>query len=160
MSNERDPAERGVFRLFYHDWRPTRLGRIVNRMTGWGASHRRSPPYLQTIEVRGRTSGKTRSTPVVVTTVAGERYLVSMLGGRSEWVRNVEAAGGAAILRHGRRERVRLVEVPVDRRAPILRAYVQIAESGRRHFPLEPGAPVSEFAAIADRYPVFHVEPG
>lgn len=159
MGTERDPAERTFLRLFYHDWRPTQLGRIVNRVTGWRSTHRYGPPCLQSIEVRGRTSGKARSTPVVVATVDGERYLVSMLGDRSEWVRNVEAADGRAALRHGEREDVRLVAVPTDERAPILREYVRIAESGRRHIPVGPTAPISEFAEIVDRYPVFRVEP-
>jgi len=32
----RDPAERsGYLRLFYRDWRPTRLGRLVNGVWAW-----------------------------------------------------------------------------------------------------------------------------
>jgi hypothetical protein len=83
-----------------------------------------------------------------------------MLGAGSEWVKNVAANDVAAVLQHGRREPIHLVEVPPDRRAPILREYVRVAESGRRHFPLEPGAPLPEFAAIADGYPVFQVRAG
>ena len=31
-----DPAERsGYLRLFYRDWRPTRLGRLVNGVWAW-----------------------------------------------------------------------------------------------------------------------------
>lgn len=159
MPTAQDPAERGLLRLLYHDWRPTRLGRLVNRLTGWRSANRLAPPFLQTPEVRGRVSGKVRATPVVIATVESQRYLVSMLGERSEWVRNVEASGGMATLRHGSREPVRLVALPVDQRAPILREYVRVAESGRRHFPLAPGASLDEFAAIADRYPVFRIEP-
>jgi deazaflavin-dependent oxidoreductase (nitroreductase family) len=159
MGNERDPAERGHLRLFYRDWHPTRLGRVVNRLNGW-VSARFGPSLQQVIEVRGRTSGKIRSTPVVVSAVNGSRYLVSMLGPESEWVKNVIAADGMAVLRHGRREHVHLVEVPPSERAPVLREYVRIARSGRQHLPVGPGRPLSEFAAIADRYPVFRIEPG
>jgi hypothetical protein len=35
---------------------------------------------------------------VVVATVAGQRYLVSMLGPASAWVKNVEAVQGDAVL--------------------------------------------------------------
>jgi hypothetical protein len=63
---------------------------------------------------------------------------------------NVQAAHGDAIIRQGRRRRVRLVEVPANQRAPILREYVRIAISGRGHFPLSVEAPLSEFEAIAD----------
>ncbi len=156
---ERDPAERGFMRLFYRDWRPTRLGRIANRFMAWWASTGLPPSFQQTIEVRGRASGKVRSNPIVVATVDGNRYLVSMLGPQSEWVKNAAAADGEAVLRHGRREPVRLVNVPPEERAPVLREYVRIATSGRTHFPLEPGAPLSDFAAIADRYPVFRIDP-
>lgn len=155
----RDPAERGVLRFFYRGWRPTRLGRIANRITEWWASAGLPPSFQQTLEVRGRKSGKPRSTPVGIATVDGQRYLVSMLGTDSEWVKNVLAAGGEAVLRHGRRERVRLVSVPPAERAPVLREYVRIATSGRKHFPVQRGAPPAEFEAIADRYPVFRVEP-
>ncbi len=158
-TRERDPAERGIVRLFYRDWRPTRLGRIANRIMAWWASTELPPSFQQTIEVRGRTSGKRRSNPIVVATVDGERYLVSMLGPGSEWVRNVVAADGLAILRHGRRESVRLVSLPPEERAPVLREYVRIATSGRTHFPLDVTAPLAEFAAIADRYPVFRIDP-
>ena len=157
---ERDPAERsGYMRLFYRDRRPTRLGRIANRIMAWWSSTGLPPSFQQTIEVRGRTSGKRRASPIAIATVDGERYLVSMLGPGSEWVRNVVAADGVAVLRHGGRERVRLVNVPPEERAPVLREYVRIATSGRRHFPLGVGAPLSEFAAIADRYPVFRIDP-
>ena len=160
MSNrERDPAERGHLRFFYNGWRPTRLGRITNRVMAWWSAAGLPPSFQQTIEVRGRTSGKVRSNPIGIATVDGERYLVSMLGPESEWVKNVIAAKGEAVLRHGRRESVRLLEVPAEERAPVLREYVRIANSGRTHFPVGPGAPLSEFAAIADRYPVFRITP-
>ena len=154
----RDPAEQGVLRIFYKDWRPTRLGRIANRMTGWWASKGLPPRFQQTLEVRGRKSGQIRSTPVVVTTVGGERYLVAMLGSDTEWVKNVEAADGEATLRHGTRVPIRLVEVPPEERAPVLAAYVRIATSGRRHIPVAPGASLSEFATVAHLYPVFRIE--
>ena len=54
-------------------------------------------------------------------------YLVAMLGERANWVRNVRAAGGRAVLRHGKKEAVRLEEVPVDQRPAILRRYLAVA---------------------------------
>jgi deazaflavin-dependent oxidoreductase (nitroreductase family) len=155
----RDPAEQGWWRLFYRGWRPTHLGRIINRLAAWWSSTGRSATFQQTLEVPGRTSGKLRSTPVAIAAVDGRRYLVSILGAESEWVKNVVAADGLAVLRHGGRERVRLVAVPPEERPPVLREYVRVAQSGRRHFPLEPDAPVSDFAAIAARYPVFRICP-
>ena len=59
-----------------------------------------------------------------------------MRGPGSDWVKNVEAAQGDAVIRRGRRRRVHLVAVLPEQRAPILREYVRIASSGRQHFPL------------------------
>jgi hypothetical protein len=88
-----------------------------------------------------------------------KRYLVSMLGPGSDWVKNVEAAHGDAVIRQGRRRPVHLVMVPPEQRAPILREYVRIASSGRQHFPLPVGAPLSDFEEIAGRYPVYRIDP-
>jgi deazaflavin-dependent oxidoreductase (nitroreductase family) len=108
--------------------------------------------------VRGRTSGQPRSTPVVVATVDGVDYLVSMLGPGSDWVKNVEAANGRAVLRRGGPHDVRLVEIPVAQRAPMLRAYVRAATSGRHHIPVSVDAPLSEFESIAADYPVYRID--
>jgi len=162
MNNSRycDPAERGaLMRLFYRNWRPTRLGRWVNRFACWWSGIGLPPRFQAALEVPGRRSGRRRSNPVVIATVEGKRYLVSMLGPESDWVKNVEAAHGDAVIRQGRRRRVHLVAVPPEQRAPILREYVRIASSGRQHFPLPVGALLSDFEAIAGHYPVYRIEP-
>ncbi|HEY5624939.1 MAG TPA: nitroreductase/quinone reductase family protein [Dehalococcoidia bacterium] len=144
--------------IFYSRGRPTRAGRFANRITGWWSAMGLPPAIQASLETRGRRSGGTRTCPIVIATVDGERYLVSMLGSKSEWVMNVRANDGKARLKKGRRERIRLVEVPPEERAPVLREYVRIATSGRLHFPLQVGAPLSEYAAISGRYPVFRIE--
>jgi hypothetical protein len=94
---------------------------------------------------------------VVIATVAGNRYLVSMLGPGSDWAKNVEAANGDAVLRQGRRRPIHLEAVPPGERAPILSEYVRVATSGRHHLPVAVGAPLSEFEAVAARYPVYRI---
>jgi deazaflavin-dependent oxidoreductase (nitroreductase family) len=154
-----DPAERSpLLRLFYRDWRPTRIGRWVNRLASWRSALGMSSRDA-VLEVRGRASGQRRSTPVVIAAVEDKRYLVSMLGPGSDWVKNVEAAHGDAVLRQGRRRAVHLVGVPPGERAPILREYVRVATSGRHHLPVAVGAPLSEFETIAERYPVYRIDP-
>ena len=145
-------------RLLYRNWRPTRLGRWINRLMSWWSGLGLPPRFQAVLEVRGRNSGRTRSNHVVIATVNGERYLVSMLGPESDWVRNVNAAHGDAVIRQGRRRRVHLVAVPTDQRAPILREYVRIAPSGRQHFPVPVGAPLSNFEVIAGSYPVYRID--
>ena len=144
--------------LFYGPSGPTRLGRATTRFMVWWSGSGMPPARQVALEVRGRKSGLTRSLPVVVATVDGQRYLVSMLGGRASWVANARA-GGPATLRHGRREPVRLVEVFGTERVPVLREYLRRAPGARPFFPLRPDAPEEDFAVLVDRYPVFRVEP-
>jgi deazaflavin-dependent oxidoreductase (nitroreductase family) len=112
---------------------------------------------LTTLEVTGRKSGRTVSLPVVVAIVNGEQYLVSMLGEHVQWVHNVRAAGGRAVLHKGGREEVHLEEVPVNERAPTLRAYLQRAPGARAHVPVNKDAPMAEFEKVAPAFPVFRV---
>ena len=88
----------------------------------------------------------------------GERYLVSMLGENTNWVRNVRAADGKATLRHGVREQVLLEEVDVNQRAPILKAFLKHAPGTRPHIPVSKDASLPEFEKIASQYPVFQVK--
>jgi hypothetical protein len=158
--NHTDPAERGLFmRLLYRGWRPTFLGRWVGRLMIWWTGLNRSPGVVGILEVNGRAPNRKTTVPMVVATVDGEQYLVSMLGAGSNWVKNVEAAKGEAFLRHGSARPVHLVVIEADQRGPILKEYVRVATSGRKHFPLAADAPLSEFEKIADRYPVYRIDP-
>jgi deazaflavin-dependent oxidoreductase (nitroreductase family) len=146
-------------RWFYRDGRPNRIARTLDRGTAALYALGVSPDYLVTLEVRGRRSGRTIALPLVMVVVAGERYLVSMLGQNANWVRNVKAAGGDAVLRHGRREEVRLEELVVDRRAPVLKTYLKRAPNSSAHLPVPKDAPLAEFERVAPRFPVFRVVP-
>jgi deazaflavin-dependent oxidoreductase (nitroreductase family) len=159
MMTHEDPAERSNLRLFYRDWRPTRLGKLVNGALAWLSGLGLTPHILFMLQVRGRRSGLLHTNVLVVAKHDGQRYLVSMLGDGSEWVRNVRAAGGEAFVKRGRSRPVRLTEVPAEERGPILKAYCQVATSGRRHVPVPHDAPLSNFSAIAADYPVFRIDP-
>jgi hypothetical protein len=47
----------------------------------------------------------------------GQRYLVAMLGGGSDWVYNARAADGHAVMRRGKRRTIALEELPINERA-------------------------------------------
>jgi len=81
-----------------------------------------------------------------------------MLGDGSEWVHNVRAAGGKAFIKRGRSRPVLLVELKPEERAPILKAWAQVATSGRKHLPVSHDAPLADFEAIAADYPVFRID--
>jgi hypothetical protein len=117
-----------------------------------------APRRWVTLEVPGRCTGRTTRFPLGMADWHGDWYLVPMLGGSCNWVRNVRAADGRATIRHGRARACRLVEVPVRERAPILRRYLQQVPGARPHVPVDRHAPLNEFAAIATRYPAFRVE--
>jgi hypothetical protein len=145
-------------RWLYHGQRPHWIARALNRAWAAIASAGVVASYgMVTLEVTGRTSGRTISLPVVVVVVDGERYLASMLGENVQWVKNVRAAGGRASLRSGTQEHIILEEVPADQCAPILRAYLQRAPGARPHVPVNKEAPLSDFDQIAPDYPVFHM---
>jgi len=109
------------------------------------------------LQVKGRRSGHLRSNILVVVRHGGHPYLVSMLGDRSDLVRKVRAAGGEAFVKRGGLRPVQLSEVPVSQRGPILKAYCDVAMSERHPFPVPHNAPISEFDAVAERYPVFRI---
>lgn len=144
-------------RWLYRGGRPNILARILNQ--GWAALHSLgiAPNYMVTLEVVGRRSGYVISFPLAMALLDGERYLVSMLGANAAWVRNVRAVGGCATLRHGRTEQVLLKELAVEKRALVLKAYLQRAPGARPHMPVDKDAPLEEFEKIAAQFPVFRV---
>ena len=144
-------------RWLYRSGRPNLFARMQNRSTAVAFAAGILPKRAAALEIRGRRSGRVISFPVVIADFDGERYLVSMLGNNANWVRNLAAAGGKAVLRHGQRETVHLEEVDAGDRAPILRRYLQVAPGARPHIPVDRSASLSEFARIAAEYPVFRV---
>ncbi len=141
----------------YRGQRPNWIAKILNRAWAIVASRNATANGLVALEVIGRKSGRIVSFPLVMVTVGGQRYLASMLGDNVQWVRNVRAASGKAVLRSGGREDVRLEEIPADQRAPILKAYLQTAAGARPHVPLDKDAPLAEFEKIAATIPVFRL---
>ena len=141
----------------YSRKRRNRVASLLNRVDATAAAVGVAPRRLARLEVRGRRSGRRLSFPLVVAEYEGQRYLVAMLGNEANWVRNVRAAGGEAVLRHGRGESVRLDEIDPRARAPILQRYLQVAPGARAHFPVDRHAPLREFERIAEQYPVFRI---
>jgi hypothetical protein len=147
-------------RWLYRDGRPNRLARVLNRGQAIAHSAGIYPRRLGTLEVPGRRTGRIISFPVVIADYEGERYLVAMLGEHANWVGNVRAAGGRAVLRHGRREAVHLESVAPEARPPILRRYLACAPGARPHIPVDRRAQVDEFERIAPQIPVLRIQTG
>jgi len=154
-----DPAERGNLRFFYRGWRPTRFGRVWAKAFAWVSGLGLAPQVLVTLRVNSRDSNRPYSTILAAANYQGHRYLVSMLGNGSNWVQDVRMAQGGAFIKRRRSRPVILTEIPPEQRAPILKAWCQVATSGRKHLPVSHDAPVAAFEAIAHDYPVFRIDP-
>ena len=132
---------------------------VFNRLVVWltrlGVSVRGS----RELRVRGRTSGEWRRTPVNLLQHDGRRYLVAPRG-RTQWVRNVEAAGSGE-LRVGRRvETFRASPVADADKVDILRDYLRHWkwEVGAFFDGVGPDAPDEELRRIAPDHPAFRLD--
>ena len=146
-------------RALYPGGRPSEEAKAIHRRFVAGPIPR-VLPIASVLEVRGRRSGRVVRVPLVVVRYRGSWYLVSMFGEQANWVRNVRASRGLAVLTHGRTRPVRLVEVPVEDRAPIIKRYVFFALGARPHVSAAWNDPLSAYEAVASTYPVFRVERG
>jgi len=110
------------------------------------------------LSIPGRKTGKMRSTPVSLLTVDGRRYIVT--GFDTNWVKNARASGWGILSRGRKKERVVLVELPVEERPPILREFPRQVPGGVQYFERILGLPndPEAFAAAASRCPVFRVD--
>ena len=125
-----------------------------------------APRDAVTLQVRGRTSGRLRRVPILRTRYRDDDYLVA-LAGESQWVRNVRAAQGHAVIRRGRARQVRLEELPPTERADIIAEYLRAgqrrsgaeasADQASFYFGLDPEPSIDDIGAIVDHYPVFRV---
>jgi deazaflavin-dependent oxidoreductase (nitroreductase family) len=136
--------------------KPAAIDRFFNRAFGLlirlgvGLSHN----YL--LEVRGRKTGRTYSTPVNLLEHGGKKYLAPR--GYTQWVRNVIASGEASLARGPKREEVFLRPVTDEAKPDILKDYLdRYSKTVRRYFPVQAGSPVEPFEPLASRYPVFEV---
>jgi deazaflavin-dependent oxidoreductase (nitroreductase family) len=111
------------------------------------------------LEVRGRTSGEPRRTPVNLLSLDGARYLVAPRG-ETQWVRNLRAAGEGRLLLGRRSEPFTAVEIVADaEKVPILRAYLKRwkAEVGVFFDGVGPDSPEQELRDAAAKHPVFRI---
>jgi deazaflavin-dependent oxidoreductase (nitroreductase family) len=137
--------------------RPTIFDRFINKAFGLlvGAGLGLRHNYL--LQVRGRKSGRTYSTPINVLDLHGKRYLVAARG-YTDWVRNAVASGTVS-LRKGRWSHefdIRLVSD--DEKPEILKSYLdRYRLTVQRYFLLPAGSPGEAFLPFTRDYPVFEL---
>ena len=136
---------------------PSPVEKLFNRTFGFVIGLGVGPAHIHLLQVRGRKSGKLFATPVDLLEFEGKRYLVAPRG-RTQWVRNAEAAGEVTLKRGTRRDRFRLRALNDVEKLPILKAYLdKFRREVQRYFAVPAGSPPEAFAAVAESYPAFEL---
>src|SRR6266851_2936668 len=86
----------------------------------------------------------------------GRLYQTSLRRPRAGAVLPWPPQGEAQII-SGRRRKVRLEEVPVERRGPIIKEYIRLAPGARPHIGLSTTATIADCQRVAPNYPVFRI---
>ena len=132
--------------------------KVFIQMSRLGMSFGGESPVVLT--VKGRKSGRDRSTPVTPMTVDDKQYVVAGFPG-ADWLANVRTAKQVTIAR-GRVQRVRMVELSPDDARPFLRVFPTEVPTGvgfmKRAGLVTEGRP-EEFEALAGRCAVFRLDP-
>jgi deazaflavin-dependent oxidoreductase (nitroreductase family) len=110
------------------------------------------------LEVRGRTSGEPRRTPVNLLSIDGQPYLVAPRG-ETQWVRNLRVSGDGALIVGKRRQTFTAQELIDEQKPEILRAYLKRwkAEVGVFFDGVSATSTDAELDRIAPRHPVFRL---
>jgi len=138
---------------------PSRLERIFNKAFGLLVALGLAPRYNYLVEVRGRKTGRVYAAPINVLEIGERRYLVAPRG-RTQWVRNAEAAAEVVLKRGASRRRFRIRAVPDEQKPEMLKAYLdRFKLAVQRYFPVPAGSEARAFRDVADRYPVFELLP-
>lgn len=136
---------------------PTAIEKIFNRSLGFLVGLGLGPSHIYLLQVRGRKSGKLFSTPVDLLELQGKHYLVAPRG-RTQWVRNAEAAGEITLKKGSTRQHFRLRPIADADKPQILKAYLDsFKREVQRYFSIPAGSPAEQFAAVAGDYPAFEL---
>lgn len=110
------------------------------------------------LEVKGRTSGEWRSTPVNLLRHEGADYLVAPRG-QTQWVKNLRASGCGRLRVGNRTQPFTAVEVTDDEKPPLLRAYLKKwkFEVGAFFAGVGPDSSEDELRRIAPDHPAFRL---
>src|ERR1043165_2198562 len=139
--------------------KPSAIEAIFNRVFGTLVGLGLGMKHNYLVQVRGRKSGKLYSNPIDLLELKGKRYLVAPRG-RTQWVRNAEAAAAVTLKRGTFRQTFRLRPIPDAEKPELLKAYLDSFKTAvQRYFPVRAGSPPEVFVAIAADYPVFELLP-
>ncbi len=136
---------------------PAPVEKMFNRVFGFLIGIGLGFSYNYLLQVRGRKSGKLYSTPINLLERQGKRFLLAPRG-RTQWVRNAEAAGEVTLKKGSSRQRFRLGPVAEAEKPELLKAYLDtFKREVQRYFPVAAGSPAEAFVELSPSYPVFEL---
>jgi deazaflavin-dependent oxidoreductase (nitroreductase family) len=136
---------------------PSPTEKIFNRVFGFLVGSGIGFSYNYLLQVHGRKSGKLYSTPINLLQLNGKRFLVAPRG-RTQWVRNAEAAGEVTLKKGSRLLRFRLRPVAEAEKPEILKAYLDtFKREVQSYFSVPAGSPLEAFVDVTGSYPVFEL---
>lgn len=133
------------------------FNRLVALLTRGGLSVKGS----RVLEVRGRSSGEPRRTPVNLLTFEAQRYLVAPRGD-TQWVRNLRVAGEGRLYLGRRSESFTATELADAEKPALLRAYLEqwAFEVGAFFDGVGADSSDEQLREIAPKHPVFRIRSG
>lgn len=138
---------------------PSAVERVFNRVFGFLVGLGLGFSYNYLLQVRGRKSGKIYSTPIDLLQREGKKFLVAPRG-RTQWVRNAEAAGEVTLKKGSSRLKFRLRPIADADKPEILKAYLDtFRREVQTYFPVPAGSPPESFRELAASYPAFELLP-
>jgi deazaflavin-dependent oxidoreductase (nitroreductase family) len=122
---------------------------------------------MMLLTVRGRRSGRPRTTPVDVHEYRGQRYLIATHG-EGQWVQNLRVAVDGTLSLGWRHQTFSSVELPPEAGGPIIRDVLAplLAAPGirgtmlRQQLGLRADSALQDYVVAARSHPVFALEPG
>jgi len=138
---------------------PSPVERMFNKLYGSLVGLGLGFSYNYLLQVRGRKSGKLYSTPIDLLELNGKRYLVAPRG-RTQWVRNAEAAGEVTLKKGRTEQRFRLRPLSDAETPEVLKAYLdRFQREVQRYVPIPAGSPPEAFRDLMQSYPAFELIP-
>ena len=109
------------------------------------------------LTVAGRKTGVPRSTPISMVEFEGQRYVQSPFG-NVDWVRNLRAAGKAALSRGSRHETIVATELSPEQAAPVIKwTLAHAPKMIQAYFDVTAASPLEDVIRDAPNHAVFAV---
>ena len=139
--------------------RPSVVERAFNRLFGVLVGLGGGLAHNYVLQVRGRNSGRLYSTPVNLLEMGQSHYLVAPRG-NTQCVRNVRSSLELCLKKGAKTHRFRARELPDSEKPVLLKEYLsRYRNTVQRYFSIPVDSDLDSFIKIANRHPVFELEP-